>query len=63
MAKIKISVEYDASSEVQEIIDMCEQLVNMDEDKSKVRNNIEMKLKNAFEEGREFQRNHSSLES
>ena len=62
MARIEVDVTYNADEEVQQVIDLCERLINMSEDKKKVRSFIQGKFQSAFDDGRQFQKTHGNIE-
>jgi len=57
MAKIKI--QYDATEEVDKIIEVCKQLSDVEIEKEKVTSTIQNFLQNAFDKGRKFQKDPS----
>lgn len=64
MAKIEVEVKYNANDEVRQIIELIESYVNnMNVDKEKIKEDIQKKFQEAFNEGRKFQRSHGALTS
>ena len=62
MSKIKVDVQYGADSEIDQIVSMAEQYVNMNEEKDHIKLFIQVKMQEAFNEGRNFQKKHASID-
>jgi len=62
MGKIVVDVQYNADNEIDQILSMAEQYVNMNEDKEKIKDYIQNRMQDAFNEGRTFQKKHGAID-
>jgi hypothetical protein len=61
MAHIKIHVIYEAEEEIDKIISISKSIIDADIDKDLASNQIQKILQNAFDDGREFQKEYKGF--